>query len=75
MAANRKTAKERTKRVAWTKEHVRDLKAHSKSKTHVAKIFESDEEDGGRHPSEGPKPGNRHRPSSIARLREEVAIS
>jgi hypothetical protein len=28
----------RTKRVAWTKEHVRDLKAHSKSKTPVAKI-------------------------------------
>jgi hypothetical protein len=26
------------KRVAWSKEHVRDLKAHSKSKTPVAKI-------------------------------------
>jgi hypothetical protein len=35
MATNRKT---RAKRVAWTKEHVRDLKAHSKSKTPVAKI-------------------------------------
>jgi hypothetical protein len=28
----------RVKRVAWTKEHVRDLKAHSKSKTPVVKI-------------------------------------
>jgi hypothetical protein len=28
----------RTKRVSWTKEHVRDLKAHSKSKTPVVKI-------------------------------------
>jgi hypothetical protein len=28
----------RRKRVAWTKEHVRDLKGHSKSKTPVAKI-------------------------------------
>jgi hypothetical protein len=28
----------RIKRVSWTKEHVRDLKAHSKSKTPVAKI-------------------------------------
>jgi hypothetical protein len=28
----------RTKRVAWTKEHVRDLKAQSKSKTPVVKI-------------------------------------
>jgi hypothetical protein len=27
-----------TKRVAWTKENVRDLKTHSKSKTPVAKI-------------------------------------
>ena len=28
----------RIKRVAWTKEHVRDLKAHSKGKTPVVKI-------------------------------------
>jgi hypothetical protein len=32
------TADGRQKRVAWTKEHVRDLKGHSKSKTPVAKI-------------------------------------
>jgi hypothetical protein len=38
MANSRKKANGRTKRVAWTKEHVRDLKAHSKSKTPVAKI-------------------------------------
>jgi glyceraldehyde-3-phosphate dehydrogenase/erythrose-4-phosphate dehydrogenase len=30
--------KGRAKRVAWSKEHVRDLKAHSKGKTPVAKI-------------------------------------
>jgi hypothetical protein len=28
----------RRKRIAWTKENIRDLKAHSKSKTPVAKI-------------------------------------
>jgi hypothetical protein len=28
----------RAKRVAWTKENIRDLKMHSKSKTPVAKI-------------------------------------
>jgi hypothetical protein len=38
MAAKPKKANARTKRVAWTTEHVRDLKAHSKSKTPVAKI-------------------------------------
>jgi hypothetical protein len=38
MANSRKKANGRTKRVAWTKEHVRDLKGHSKSKTPVAKI-------------------------------------
>jgi hypothetical protein len=32
------TANGRQKRAAWTKEHVRDLKGHSKSKTPVAKI-------------------------------------
>jgi hypothetical protein len=38
MVAKRKKTNRRTKRVAWSKEHVRDLKAHSKSKTSVAKI-------------------------------------
>jgi hypothetical protein len=28
----------RTKRVAWTKEHVRELKTHSRAKTPVARI-------------------------------------
>ena len=34
MAAKPKTRK----RVAWSKEHVRDLKAHSRAKTPVSKI-------------------------------------
>jgi hypothetical protein len=38
MAMKSKRTNSRTKRVSWTKEHVRDLKAHSKSKTPVAKI-------------------------------------
>jgi hypothetical protein len=38
MVISRKKTNGRTKRVAWTKEHLRDLKAHSKSKTPVAKI-------------------------------------
>jgi hypothetical protein len=38
MAMKPKSTNGRMKRVAWTKEHVRDLKAHSKSKTPVAKI-------------------------------------
>lgn len=38
MATKRKAANGRGKRVAWTKENVRDLKMHSKSKTPVAKI-------------------------------------
>ena len=33
-----KKAKKRVKRREWTKEHVRELKAHSRSKTPVAKI-------------------------------------
>jgi hypothetical protein len=41
MTISRKRANRRTKRVAWTKENVRDLKAHSKSKTPVAKISKS----------------------------------
>ena len=38
MVAKRKQTNGRTKRVAWSKKHVRDLKAHSKSKTPVVKI-------------------------------------
>jgi hypothetical protein len=38
MAAKRKATNGRSKRVAWSKENIRDLKAHSKSKTPVAKI-------------------------------------
>jgi hypothetical protein len=38
MAVKRTVANGRRKRVAWTKEDVRDLKMHSKSKTPVAKI-------------------------------------
>jgi hypothetical protein len=38
MAAKRTATNGRGKRVAWTKENIRDLKAHSKSKTPVAKI-------------------------------------
>ena len=38
MAMKRRATNGRTKRIAWTKDDVRDLKAHSKSKTPVAKI-------------------------------------
>jgi hypothetical protein len=38
MAVKRTATNGRRKRVAWTKENVRDLKAHSKSKTPVTKI-------------------------------------
>jgi hypothetical protein len=38
MATKRKATNGRSKRVAWTKENIRDLKTHSKSKTPVAKI-------------------------------------
>jgi hypothetical protein len=38
MVAKRIATNGRRKRIAWTKEHIRDLKAHSKSKTPVAKI-------------------------------------
>lgn len=38
MAMKPKATNGRRKRVAWTKENVRDLKVHSKSKTPVAKI-------------------------------------
>ena len=38
MAAKHASTNGRRKRVGWTKENVRDLKAHSKIKTPVAKI-------------------------------------
>jgi hypothetical protein len=38
MAMKRKVTNGRSKRIAWTKENIRDLKVHSKSKTPVAKI-------------------------------------
>jgi hypothetical protein len=38
MAERRTQANGRRKRVAWTKEDLRNLKVHSKSKTPVAKI-------------------------------------
>ena len=38
MAMKRKVTDGRGKRVAWSKENIRDLKMHSKSKTPVAKI-------------------------------------
>ena len=41
MAITRKKTNKRTKRVAWTKQHVNDLKTHSKSKTPVTKIAKS----------------------------------
>ena len=38
MATTRKKTDGRTKRVAWTKQHVSDLKSHSRRKTAVVKI-------------------------------------
>jgi hypothetical protein len=38
MALKRAKANGRSKRVAWTKEDLRNLKAHSRSKTPVTKI-------------------------------------
>jgi hypothetical protein len=38
MVAKRTATNARRKRIAWTKENIRDLKARSKSKTPVAKI-------------------------------------
>jgi hypothetical protein len=38
MAAKRAATNGRRERISWTKENIRDLKAHSKSKTPVAKI-------------------------------------
>ena len=38
MAMKRKVTNGRSKRIAWTKGNIRDLKVHSKSKTPVAKI-------------------------------------
>jgi hypothetical protein len=39
--AMRKKTDRKSQRVAWTKQHVSDLKAHSKTKTPVAKISKS----------------------------------
>ena len=41
MAVTRKKTNRRTKRVTWSKQHVSDLKAHSKKKTPVAHIAKS----------------------------------
>jgi hypothetical protein len=41
MANTRRKSNGRAKRVAWTRQHVSDLKAHSKKKTPVAKISKS----------------------------------
>ena len=38
MAMKRKVTDGRGKRVAWSKENIRDLKMHSMSKTPIAKI-------------------------------------
>jgi hypothetical protein len=39
--AKKAASNSRSKRVAWTTDHVRELKQHSKSKTPVAKIAKS----------------------------------
>ena len=41
MAVTRKKTNRKTKRVAWSKQHVSALKAHSKKKTSVATISKS----------------------------------
>ena len=41
MAVRLKKTNRKTKRVAWSKQHVSDLKAHSKKKTPVATISKS----------------------------------
>ena len=41
MAITRRKTNRKSKRVAWTKQHVSDLKAHSKKKTPVAQISKS----------------------------------
>jgi hypothetical protein len=38
MATTRKKTNGRTKRIAWTKQHVSDLKSHSRKKTPVVRI-------------------------------------
>jgi hypothetical protein len=38
MSTSRKKTNGRNKRVAWTKQNVRDLKVHSKNKTPVVKV-------------------------------------
>jgi hypothetical protein len=41
MAVRRKKTNRKSKRVAWSKQHVSDLKAHSKKKTLVDQIAKS----------------------------------
>jgi hypothetical protein len=41
MAISRKKTNRKSKKIPWTKQHVSDLKAHSKKKTPVAKISKS----------------------------------
>ena len=41
MAVRRKKTNRKSKRVAWSKQHISDLKAHSKKKTSVATISKS----------------------------------
>jgi len=41
MANTRRKTNRKSKRITWTKQHVSDLKAHSKNKTPVAKIAKS----------------------------------
>ena len=41
MAVTRKKTNRKTKRVAWSKQHVSELRAHSKKKTPVARISKS----------------------------------
>jgi hypothetical protein len=41
MAVARRKTNRKNRQVAWSKQHVSDLKAHSKKKTPVAKISKS----------------------------------
>jgi hypothetical protein len=41
MAVARRKTNRKGKKVAWTKQHVNDLKSHSKKKTPVTKISKS----------------------------------
>ena len=50
MAITRRKTNRKSKRVAWTKQHVSDLKAHSKKKTPVAQIAKSMKRTSGANP-------------------------